>query len=55
MRPLIVYLLFLICYYALKKLLCITMSNITVNQVFCPVDDAKVGIKKAPEAGATDY
>ena len=47
MRPLKVYLLFLICYCALKKLLCITMSNITVNQVFCPVDDAKVETKKS--------
>lgn len=24
-------------------------------RMFCPFDDAKVDIKKAPEAGATDY
>ena len=37
-----------ILYANMSKTTCFVYS-------FCPFDDAKVDIKKAPEAGATDY
>lgn len=38
-----------------KYIVCKYVKDHLFVYSFCPFDDAKVDIKKAPEAGATDY